>query len=56
MAVTRGNIIKVAIIMKETMEAKELPSTSIEAPKMKLDGVQRAAPQRLTKLSIVQRR
>ena len=42
--------------MKHIMEANELPSTRSEAPKINPDGVQMAAPQRLIKLRIVQRR
>ena len=56
MAVTSGNRINDAIIIKHIMEANELPSTRSEAPKINPDGVQMAAPQRLIKLRIVQRR
>lgn len=54
MKATRGRTIKEEVIMIKTMEPKEFPSTSMEAPKIKLDGVQMAAPHRVTKLRIVQ--
>ena len=54
MAATRGKTITEEVIIIRTMEPNEFPSTSIEAPKIKLDGVHMAAPQRVAKLRIVQ--
>ena len=56
MAVTRGNKMADAVIMMKMIAPKEFPRTRSEEPKIKVGGVQRAATQILTKLSIFQLR